>query len=465
MIFNSISYIYLFLPLALLFYYLTPMKLRNISMLILSVLFIAWGNPSSLILIFFSFIVNYLFTMIMDARKENEAARKSVMIFLTVFNVLILMSYKYLGFIVSNVNFILGTHLYTEKLSIPLGLSFYTFQVLSYVFDVYRRNIKAERKPGNLLLYLIMFPQLGSGPIMRYGEIKPQLSDRLIKFQDMGSGMERFIVGLFKKVIIADSLGTLWNTIKTQDISHVSMLSAWTGIAAFTLYIYFDFSGYMDMAIGTAELFGFKLKENFNFPYISKSVSEFWRRWHMTLGSWFRDYIYIPMGGSRSGNLILNTMTVWFVTGLWHGASWTFIVWGVYFGILILSEKYFTGSFLESAPGIVSGTYTMLAVMIGWVIFASPDLAYAGKYLGAMIGKTGIFWDNAGVYYIYTHIILFILGVIMSGPSIFRKFISLREYLNPLRRTVLLGGLFAMLLLATAYLLNQGFSPSMYIGF
>lgn len=401
----------------------------------------------------------------MDARKEYQDNRKSMLVFLVTFNVLILFVFKYLGFFTVNINSLFGTKFYIDRLIQPLGLSFMTFQILSYNFDVYYRKYPCERNIFNLALYFTMFPQLGSGPIMRFNEIRPQLEPGLIKLEGLHSGAERFMVGLFKKVFIANTLGALWSTVKSIPFHEMSLMTAWVGILAFTLYIYFDFSGYMDMAIGVANLFGIKLKENFNFPYISTSVADFWRRWHISLGSWFRDYVYIPLGGSRTGNLIFNIMAVWLLTGIWHGASWNFIVWGVYFGVVIIIEKYFLGKILKRLPNFISNLYTMLIVMIGWVFFDTKTLGDALTYLGIMVGKSGILFDKAGIYYLYTHGVIFILAFLLVKPNIFKIIGTMKDNLTTGRKFIMTTGLILMFLISIAYILNQSYSPSMYIGF
>ena len=379
------------------------MNIRNGTMLILSIVFFAWGSPQYILLMGASILVNYSLVQLMD-RIEIPAWRKTFFIGLVTFNLLILFVFKYLGFFFTNLNALTGTGFYAERLTQPLGISFYTFQVLSYVIDVYNKRFKATRKFLELALYFVMFPQLASGPIMRWDEMQPQFGPRLIRPALMAEGAERFIVGLFKKVFIANTLGALWSIAKGTDPAALSALYAWVGIAAFTLYIYFDFSGYMDMAIGVANLFGFQLQENFDFPYVAQSAAEFWRRWHMTLGRWFRDYIYIPMGGSREGmpRYLLALFAVWFTTGLWHGASWNFIIWGLYYGVLLLLEKLFLRRILEHLPPAVANLYTMLAVMIGWVLFDTTSLAHAVIYLRAMAGGGSGLYDNAGIYYLYT---------------------------------------------------------------
>lgn len=466
MIFNSINFIFLFLPLALILYYLTPMKLRNAVLLLLSVVFFAWGSPQYILLMGGSIAVNYLVGLIMD-KIEVQPLRKTTFIGLVTFNLLILFVFKYLGFFFTNFNALTGSAFYAERLIQPLGISFYTFQVLSYVIDVYNRRYKATKNLMRLALYFVMFPQLASGPIMRWDEMEPQFGPRLIRPALMADGAERFIVGLFKKVFIANTLGALWAIAKATDPQNLSALFAWVGILAFTLYIYFDFSGYMDMAIGVANLFGFQLQENFDFPYIAKSVSDFWRRWHMTLGRWFRDYIYIPMGGSREGLLkyLLALFTVWFTTGLWHGASWNFIVWGLYFGLFILLERYVLKGILAHIHPFIANLYTMLVVIIGWVLFDTTSLSQAGHYLRALAGGGAGLYDKAGIYYLYTYLPVLLLASILTRPAVFKRLLRMKFKMNNSRRIFFLVGLAALFVISVAYILNQSFSPSMYIGF
>lgn len=466
MIFNSINFIFLFLPLGLVVYYLTPMKARNLTMLFLSILFFAWGSPQYVGLMAVSVVVNYLAALLMD-RIHIPAWRKTFFIGLITFNVLILFVFKYLGFFFTNINGIFGTELYAEMLIQPLGLSFYTFQVLSYVIDVHNRRFPAERSLNRLALYFLMFPQLASGPIMRFDEIQPQLAPRTIRTGLMARGAERFIIGLFKKVFIANTMGALWDIAKHTDPTQLSALLAWVGILAFTLYIFFDFSGNMDMAIGVANLFGFQLQENFDFPYIANSVGEFWRRWHMTLGRWFRDYIYIPMGGSREGKLkyLLALFTVWSVTGLWHGASWNFVLWGLFFGILILIEKLGLKKLLDRVHPAIANLYTMSMVIFGWVLFDTTSLSHAGSFFRSMAGGGAGLIDHAGIYYLYTYLPVFILGFILVRPGLSRRFARMKQHMNGPRRVFFTSGLMVMFVVSIAYILNQSFSPSMYIGF
>ena len=466
MIFNSFVFILLFLPISLIIYTLTPVQFKSFTLLLISSAFIIWSYPPHFILFFISLVFNYFAVRKMDLQLK-KSIRKFYFTGIITLNLSLLFVYKYLGFFINNLNLLFKSNMYVDKLIVPLGLSFYTFQVLSYVIDVYKFKYKAESNIKDLALYFIMFPQLASGPIMRFDEIKPQMGPKPVSLSMMSHGAERFIAGLFKKVVIANSLAELWNTIKLMPNSNMSLLTSWVGILAFTFYIYFDFSGYMDMAIGVANMFGYRLRENFDYPYISRSVSEFWRRWHMTLGRWFRDYIYIPLGGSKEGTrkYIIATMTVWFVTGLWHGASWNFILWGMYFGVLIIIEKLFTERFMSKLPNIIRNIITMVLVIIGWVIFDTQDISVTLKYIGTMFGFTRILSDNAGIYYLYNYLVYFLLAAVLSRPFIRRLIAYKKERMNASGRIKLLLMNLIMLIISTAYILNQSYSPSMYIGF
>lgn len=466
MIFNSFIFLFVFFPISILLYIATPNKYRKSLLLLISFVFIIWAYPPNVIIFLISMFFNYFLVRVMD-KEMRKSRRQLIFLILILSNVSLLFIYKYLGFLVGNLNIIFKSGMYVDKLIVPIGLSFYTFQVLSYVVDVYKFKYRAETKITDLFLYFIMFPQLASGPIMRYDELKPQMGVKPLNGSLMSSGVERFIVGLFKKAVIANTLSELWLTIKVMPTQNMSALTAWVGILAFTMYIYFDFSGYMDMAIGVANIFGYKLQENFNYPYISKSVSEFWRRWHMTLGRWFRDYIYIPMGGSRNGfsKYIMAALTVWLVTGIWHGASWNFIIWGLYFGVLIIIEKSFSQKFLDRMPGFVSNTLTMILVMVGWVIFDTPSLIVALEYIKAMFGFTRILYDRAGLYYLYNYLFYFILSIILARPLFKKIFNHKKKNMNRSQRIALVLMYIIIFVVSVGFILNQSYSPSMYIGF
>lgn len=413
-------------------------------------------------------IFDYIMALKIDKYRNNRKKSKKLFIFTLLINVGILVFFKYVGFIIVNINSIFSINIPFNELALPVGISFYTFQVLSYIVDVYLEKVKVQRSIISFGAYVTMFPQLVAGPIVQYESIEEQLNHREESFEKFGQGVERFIQGLGKKVLLANNIGLIWTTISAMDLGSMSVLTAWIGIIAYTFQIYFDFSGYSDMAIGLGKMFGFDFVENFNFPYISTSVTEFWRRWHISLGSWFREYIYIPLGGNRVslGNQIRNIFAVWFLTGLWHGASWNFIVWGLYYGVILLLEKMVFAKILKRTPKFIKHTYTMLLVIIGWVFFASPDLSYAMEYLKVMFGLGhNLIIDSAGIYYLYTNAIMFAILVICSTPFVkntLNKMVlkSKSGYVN-----VPLIAYMLILFLATAYLVNETYNPFLYFRF
>lgn len=403
-----------------------------------------------------------------DKYKKNRKKSKKYFIFTLLVNVGVLVFFKYIGFIIENINSIFSTNISFENLALPVGISFYTFQVLSYIVDVYLGKVKVQRNLISFGAYVTMFPQLVAGPIVQYETIEEQLNYREESLEKFGQGVERFIQGLGKKVLLANNIGMIWTAISAMDLGSMSVLTSWIGIISYTFQIYFDFSGYSDMAIGLGKMLGFDFIENFNYPYISKSVTEFWRRWHISLGSWFREYIYIPLGGNRVtlGKQIRNIFAVWFLTGLWHGASWNFIVWGLYYGVILLLEKIVFKKLLEKTPNFIKHIYTMILVMIGWVFFASTNLGYAVEYIKIMFGLgNNVLIDNVGIYYLYTNIVMFVILSICSTPIIKNKLDrmvikSKTSYINPTLIVYML-----ILFLATAYLVNETYNPFLYFRF
>ncbi|WP_331681057.1 MBOAT family O-acyltransferase [Intestinibacter sp.] len=413
-------------------------------------------------------IFDYIMALKIDKYKKNRKKSKKYFIFTLLVNVGVLVFFKYIGFIIENINSIFSTNISFENLALPVGISFYTFQVLSYIVDVYLGKVKVQRNLISFGAYVTMFPQLVAGPIVQYETIEEQLNYREESLEKFGQGVERFIQGLGKKVLLANNIGMIWTAISAMDLGSMSVLTSWIGIISYTFQIYFDFSGYSDMAIGLGKILGFDFIENFNYPYISKSVTEFWRRWHISLGSWFREYIYIPLGGNRVtlGKQIRNIFAVWFLTGLWHGASWNFIVWGLYYGVILLLEKIVFKKLLEKTPNFIKHIYTMILVMIGWVFFASTNLGYAVEYIKIMFGLgNNVLIDNVGIYYLYTNIVMFVILSICSTPIIKNKLDrmvikSKTSYINPTLIVYML-----ILFLATAYLVNETYNPFLYFRF
>lgn len=377
---------------------------------------------------------------------------------------------KYADFVIETVNRIGHTDIDLLRLSLPIGISFYTFQTISYVIDVYRGDARVQKNIISYGAYVTMFPQLIAGPIVRYSTIDEQLRTRRESAEEFAGGAERFVIGLGKKVLLANSAGALWDSIRVMDASTMPALTAWLGIAAYTFQIYFDFSAYSDMAIGLGHMFGFRFLENFNYPYQAKSVTEFWRRWHISLGTWFREYVYIPLGGNRVSRVrfIRNIMIVWMLTGIWHGADWNFVLWGIYYGVLLLVEKLFLKKYLEKTPGWLQHVYTMFTVMIGWFIFTWNENESGFAYLKAMFGMGGGFADRGTVYLLYTNAIL--LGMLILGSTdlparlagLCRARIAGRDTLTTVVRCVFLTAVF---LLSTAYLVNASYNPFLYFRF
>lgn len=349
MVFSSLIFIFIFLPLVLVSYYIASRRLRNTVILLASLLFYAWGEPTYIILIIISILINYLGTLLIRANIKNKDKSKFIFITLLLIDISILFFFKYYGFAIECLGSIIGLDLKVKSISLPLGISFYTFQQISYIADIYMQKIKPQRNLIDFATYITMFPQLIAGPIVKYNDIHKQLANKKESINKFGEGVQRFIIGLGKKVILANNIGVIWTQVKEVNLNDLSVVLSWIGIIAFTLQIYFDFSGYSDMAIGLAKMFGFDFLENFDYPYISKSITEFWRRWHMSLGGWFREYIYIPLGGNKKSTLIQvrNLFIVWFTTGLWHGASTNFVVWGLYFGVVLFIEKIYLKDLLK----------------------------------------------------------------------------------------------------------------------
>ena len=473
MVFSSIFFLFTFLPLSLLLYWMSPAKIKNFTLLAVSLFFYAWGEPVYVLLMIASILTNFVFGIFIESEliKEKRAVRRALFISAVVFNILILGFFKYYGFLAENINALFNADIAYSELPLPIGISFYTFQVLSYVIDVYLGKVRLQRNPVSFALYVTMFPQLIAGPIVRYSDIESQLEQRNVSAAKFGEGAQRFIQGLGKKVLLANSMGALWDITQAMDMTGISVFSAWLGIIAYTFQIYFDFSGYSDMAIGLGKMFGFEFMENFDHPYVSRSVTEFWRRWHISLGTWFREYVYIPLGGNRCSRIrqIRNIMAVWMLTGLWHGASWNFVVWGIYYGCLLLIEKFFLKKLIDNAPAIISHVYCMLAVIIGWVLFASRDIESAAAYLGVMSGASGnVLVDNAFIYYLKSNAVMLVISLLFS-TGIFREIFEPEEISDKIRTRVSHSAAVILhafiLFMSTAYLVTETYNPFLYFRF
>lgn len=467
MVFSSLAFIFVFLPIVLLVYYISPHKYKNIILLIFSIIFYTLGEPRYILLIIISMIINYILSILMYNNKKNKD-KKNLLLFTTILlNISVMIFFKYYSFIIDNVNIIFNSNLKVIEIPLPLGISFYTFQLISYIVDVYKGKVTPQKNLVKFSLYLLMFPQLVAGPIVKYSDIEKQMDYRKININKFGQGVERFIIGLAKKVIIANNLGLIWNDIKLVNIESLSLFSAWIGIIAFTLQIYFDFSGYSDMAIGLGKMFGFDFLENFNYPYISKSITEFWRRWHISLGSWFKEYLYIPLGGNKRGKLIQlrNIIIVWITTGLWHGASWNFIIWGLYFGFILYFEKIFLKKILEKLPKVICNLYTMIIVIIGWVFFDSNNLRSAVDYIKVMFGFGNVNYDNLGKYLFSTNILLILISIIIS-TNILKKLVEQIKRSFKVNDLILTVSIKTMIfIISIAYLVSETYNPFLYFRF
>ena len=419
MVFSSILFIFYFLPLTLLLYYAGPSRLRNLVLLVMSLAFYSWGEPVYVSIMLFSTIFDYGNGLAIEKclSSGRKRAARAVLLLSVAGNLGILGFFKYSNFFIETVNAAGGTDFPLLELSLPIGISFYTFQTMSYTIDVYLGQARAQKNLVQFGAYVAMFPQLVAGPIVKYKDISGQLADRNVTAERFSYGISRFITGLSKKVLLANNIGMVWEQISGGNLAGLSAAEAWIGAAAFSFQIYFDFSGYSDMAIGLGELFGFHFQENFNHPYRSKSMTEFWRRWHISLGTWFREYVYIPLGGSRKGmkRQLRNLLIVWCLTGLWHGASWNFLVWGLYFGVFLTAEKLFLLRRLEALPGWVSHAYCLIFVAVSWVIFAFDSMADVCTYVKSMFGLGSGGWiGEAALYYGETWGVFFVVCALCS---------------------------------------------------
>ncbi|MBP3633788.1 MAG: MBOAT family protein [Oscillospiraceae bacterium] len=461
MLFSSIPFLYYFLPLVVLIYFLVPRKLKNAVLLLSSLVFYGWGEPKYVFLMVFTIAMFYLCGLLIG-RAKKQGWKKFWLTVSAVISVALLAVFKYADFFVSSFNAVTGLSVPLLRLALPIGISFYTFQSLSYTIDVYRGNVPAQKNPIAFGAYVSLFPQLIAGPIVRYADVARELEHRTHSVDDAALGLRRFLVGLAKKIILADSFALLMAQFRQS--TEPSVLFYWMYAIAFMLNIYFDFSGYSDMAIGLGRIFGFHFIENFNYPYLSKSVTEFWRRWHMSLGSWFRDYIYIPMGGNRvsKARWIFNILTVWMLTGLWHGAAWNFVLWGLMFAVLLLLEKWIPA--LQKLPGVLRHVYVLLAVCISFVLFNAESFAQVGSDLAGMFGLSGLpLVSVQTIYCLRSYGLLFVLGVVGATPVVKRAALRVSETkLGTVLEWICMAGL---LLVCTAYLVDGSFSPFLYFRF
>ena len=466
MVFSSLTFLFLFLPAALLVYYVLPRRARNAALFCFSLIFYAWGEPVYVVLMLWSTVLDYCCGLLTEKYRGTNKKKLGLILSL-IGNLGLLCFFKYTDFFLGTINGIFGTSIGKLGLPLPIGISFYTFQTMSYTIDVYRGEAKVQRNIISFGAYVSLFPQLIAGPIVRYQHIADQLDHRDYTADRFGEGVKRFVTGLGKKVLLANNIGLLWSAISETDPARLSTLGAWVGVVAFAFQIYFDFSGYSDMAIGLGKMLGFDFRENFNYPYVSKSVTEFWRRWHMSLGSWFRDYVYIPLGGNRKGLPVQlrNIAVVWLLTGLWHGASWNFVLWGVYYGVLLVLEKLFLLRWLEKAP-VLNRIYTLLAVLLGWVLFAFDDLGAGWSFLRVLFGGgAGLVTENA-LYQLRSYLPLLAVCAVGSTPLLKGLYEKLRE--TKREGLVLTADVLRVLTLfglSLAYLISGSYNPFLYFRF
>lgn len=466
MVFSSTIFLCVYLPLVLLGYYICPKKGRNLFLLIASLVFYAWGEPKYVFLMIFSILVNYIFGRLMDKHRENKKRLKLMLVLSVVIDIGLLSVFKYTDFIITNVNAIFGSSFDLLNIALPIGISFYTFQAMSYTIDVYRNDVRVQKNLIDFGMYITMFPQLIAGPIVRYADVQDQLAERSVTTADFSEGVMRFVVGLGKKVLLANQMGAVWSEIYALG-GDVSALMAWTGAIAYTFQIYFDFSGYSDMAIGLGRMFGFKFPENFRYPYQSVSITDFWRRWHITLSTWFKEYLYIPLGGNRCGlaRQALNLLIVWSLTGFWHGAGWNFVMWGLYYFVILFIEKLFLLKALDKLPKLFRHVYALLLIVIGWVIFASDDVGVLLPYLGSMFGANGAV-GGMDVYTLFTKAVLLIICCVASTELPKRLFLSATGAMNEKAAFTIKSVMtIALLALSMILLIGDSYNPFLYFRF
>lgn len=469
MIFSSAIFLFIFLPFTIIGYYLLKENYRNAFFLIMSLLFYAWGEPIYIFVVLGIVAADYLWgwLIVYGKRKYSAAINKLIIVLAAFSNLMVLFYFKYFNFFMSTVSEIEGVEYVAKNIALPIGISFYIFQAISYLIDLYRGTVIIQKNPLKLLLYVSLFPHMMAGPIVRYSNIYEQIDRRTCTLDGFSWGARKFIIGLAKKVILANQFALVVDTIFALPPSENSLATAWLGAICYTLQIYFDFSGYSDMAIGLAKIFGFDFLENFNYPYISKNVTEFWRRWHISLSSWFRDYVYIPLGGNRTGNVYVNLLIVFFVTGLWHGAAWNFIIWGLWHGAFLICERILRNKKIAlPIPGIVKWAYTLLVVILGWVLFRSPDLSYAINYIGVMFGLVkpemvgfSVFW------YLNKKLAFFLIVAVLASvpwkavlPRIFDREGTMAFVTD--RVTVAL-----LLILSMIFVITSTYNPFIYFRF
>ena len=461
MVFSSLPFLFFYLPAVLAVYRLSPLRARNLCLLAVSLLFYGWGEPVYILIMLLSIAVDYTHGLLVERWRDNDRRARMAVASSVFFNLAILVFFKYWDFLAVNINHLTGVNMPVLGLPLPIGISFYTFQTMSYTIDVYRRQAPVQRNAVAFGAYVTLFPQLIAGPIVRYRTVADQLTGRQESMEKLVSGIRRFTVGLAKKVLLANAIGQLWDASLAAE--RLTAVGAWLGLTAYAFQIYFDFSGYSDMAIGLGRMFGFEFPENFNYPYISRSVVEFWRRWHISLTTWFREYVYFPLGGNRvsRGKWVRNILVVWLLTGIWHGAGWNFLLWGLYYAVWMLAERLFLGGWLERLPAAAGRVYAMAVVLLGWALFAVEDMGRLGTYLRALFGGGGWFSALDG-YHLRSYLPLLVILAAGSTPLAQRLWGRMGERGRALLEPVLV---LAALVLCTASLVDASYNPFLYFRF
>lgn len=466
MVFSSITFLYIFLPITLLVYYLVPAKGKNWVLFVSGLIFYAWGEPLYVFIMILSTLIDYAAGRLMNCWDDDEKKRRILLICSVAMNLGLLAIFKYSSFFIGNLNALFHSRIPDPQLPLPIGISFYTFQSMSYTIDLYRRKIRVQKNFVNFGAYVTMFPQIVAGPIVRYQDVAKELECRTITVEETADGIGVFTRGLAKKLLLANNIGLLWTQVKEMPLGSIPAATAWLGILAFTFQIYFDFSGYSDMACGMGKMLGFHFPQNFNLPYTAKSITDFWRRWHITLSTWFKEYLYIPLGGNRHGTAktIRNLLIIWVLTGFWHGASWNFVFWGLYFGVILVLEKFVYGKLLNKLPSFVRQAYTFVLVVFGWVLFEMDTLGDAGRYLKAMFGGAG-FADSRTIYLLSSYFLLFLICIFASGSwgkKIYNRFANRW----PKGTQVMLPvSVVLLMVVCTAYLVDATYNPFLYFRF
>ena len=467
MVFSTPIFLFYFLALTLLVYYVVPRKGRNVVLLISSLFFYYWGEREYVAIMFLSTAIDYTHGMLVERckKKGNDKGARMAVASSIIFNLALLLFFKYWDFLAGSFQAMGLTFMPVLNIHLPIGISFYTFQTMSYTIDVYRGDTRAQRNIINFGTFVTLFPQLIAGPIIKYKDLGDQINERTTSTEKFASGVQIFMVGMAKKVLVANNVGMLWEAYKAMSAGELTVLGAWLGVIAFTFQIYFDFSGYSDMAIGLGRMLGFEFLPNFNYPYISKSITEFWRRWHISLSTWFREYLYIPLGGNRCSKprWMFNLLVVWAATGIWHGASWNYLIWGLYFFVLLMLEKFFLLKVLNKAPALVGHVYTLFFVVVSWAIFAIEDFSQLGSYLKVMFGLGGVPLMDAKLgYYVTSYLPILLVAAVASTPLGAKLYHKLKTPAAEVVCTVLV---LAGLVVCTAYLVDGTYNPFLYFRF